>query len=638
MTLKSAAQKAIGRNPEVLARYHAYRAAEGELESVAGALLPHVDVIASVGQRRRSEPAFSGSFREESVSLQVTQLLWDGLSSYKQKRQFAHARLVRLFEFVDASETAALEAGRAYYDVLRFRALVALAEENYIQHRSVLEQIGSRVKAGVGRRVDLEQATGRMALSESNLLVESANLHDVSARFQRIVGEPPARELDSTRFRRILGEARAELESPSALSAEKPKSVADALRVASGLNPQVRAAVENVRAAAMARDARRGAYDPRIQFRFKEDRGRDLNGFAGATRNSTAEVLLNFNIFNGFSDRGRVTQAEGLLDAARDQRDKACRDTRQTLAIALNDVRKLAEQRDHLELHRASVEKARDAYRQQFEIGQRSLLDLLDTENELFQARRAKVNATMDLDTAHVRVHAGIGRLLPALGLAPLETTALGETGNWDAGGEAPEQCPPEAVPVYSSNKAQLDGRAAELTRSRARTLSDVLTARAAAKPGVILKDGDVATLKPPAPSQPGSVAPALPATPAAAEREVAEALRAWTAAWASRDIAAYLAFYAPEFEPADGASRAAWEAARKRALGRAAEVRLALSNERFTAGGSSQVTAEFRQNYASATYRDEVDKTLVWKNAGGRWLIVDHHSSAVPAPPAPPK
>ena len=51
MTLKSTAQKAIGRNPEVLARYHAYRASEGELESVAGALLPHVDLIASMAQR-----------------------------------------------------------------------------------------------------------------------------------------------------------------------------------------------------------------------------------------------------------------------------------------------------------------------------------------------------------------------------------------------------------------------------------------------------------------------------------------------------------------------------------------------------------------------------------------------------------
>ena len=52
ITLKSTAQKAIGRNPEVLARYHAYRASEGELESVAGALLPHVDLIASTAQRR----------------------------------------------------------------------------------------------------------------------------------------------------------------------------------------------------------------------------------------------------------------------------------------------------------------------------------------------------------------------------------------------------------------------------------------------------------------------------------------------------------------------------------------------------------------------------------------------------------
>ena len=69
--------------------------------------------------------------------------------------------------------------------------LVALAEENYVQHRSVFEQIQRKVQAGAGRRVDFEQASGRLALAESNLLTETANLHDVSARYQRIVGETP---------------------------------------------------------------------------------------------------------------------------------------------------------------------------------------------------------------------------------------------------------------------------------------------------------------------------------------------------------------------------------------------------------------------------------------------------------------
>jgi adhesin transport system outer membrane protein len=59
----------------------------------------------------------------------------------------------------------------------------------------------------------------------------------------------------------------------------------------------------------------------------------------------------------------------------------------------------------------------REAYRQQFDINQRSLLDLLDTENELFQAQRAFVIATWDLDVAYARVHMLTGELLDQLGV-----------------------------------------------------------------------------------------------------------------------------------------------------------------------------------------------------------------------------
>ena len=78
---------------------------------------------------------------------------------------------------------------------MRFRRLVQLAEDNYVQHRYAFVQIQSRFKAGVGRGVDLEQAGARVALAESNLSTEVANLHDVAARYQRIVGEAPPAKL-----------------------------------------------------------------------------------------------------------------------------------------------------------------------------------------------------------------------------------------------------------------------------------------------------------------------------------------------------------------------------------------------------------------------------------------------------------
>ena len=117
-------------------------------------------------------------------------------------------------------------------------------------------------------------------------------------------------------------------------------------------------------------------------------------------------------MFNGGSDSARERQYASLLTQAENLRDKACVDARQTVSIAFNDVRKLNEQLGYLDRNVVSIQKARDAYRQQFDIGQRSLLDLLNSENELYTAKRSYVLAEEDLATAIVRTYAGMGTLV----------------------------------------------------------------------------------------------------------------------------------------------------------------------------------------------------------------------------------
>lgn len=194
-TLKDAAQKAVLSNPEVLQRWHAYQAAINEKDVAFGGYLPRLDLAAGAGREHRNDPLLKSDYHTHSTTLTLTQMLYDGFATRNEVKRLDHARQVRLFELFDASETAALEASRAYLDVLRYRKLVELAEENYVRHRAVFEQIQKKTQAGVGRRVDLEQASGRLALAEANLLTETANLHDVSARYQRLVGDVPAKTL-----------------------------------------------------------------------------------------------------------------------------------------------------------------------------------------------------------------------------------------------------------------------------------------------------------------------------------------------------------------------------------------------------------------------------------------------------------
>ena len=143
-----------------------------------------------------------------------------------------------------------------------------------------------------------------------------------------------------------------------------------------------------------------------VEARLAGASGRNVDGIEDQKRNGSAHIVLNWNLYNGGADTARVNQQKNLLNQAADVRDRVCRDTRQVAAIAYNDTRKLTEQLVYLERNTLAIEKARDAYRQQFDIGQRSLLDLLNAENELYTAKRSYANAESDLQLAYARTQA----------------------------------------------------------------------------------------------------------------------------------------------------------------------------------------------------------------------------------------
>jgi outer membrane protein, adhesin transport system len=450
--LRIAVEQAVNTNPEVSARFNAYRASVDAVDVARSGYLPRLDLNANVGRdsdRNTSRSPETQNLNRREAGLTLTQLLWDGMGTKNDVSRAGHERLVRYFELLDVTEQTSLEAARAHFDVQRYRRLVQLAEDNYVQHRYAYLQIQSRFKAGVGRGVDLEQAGARVALAESNLSTEVANLHDVTARYQRIVGVAPPRELP------VL----------TLLKNGVPASPADAMNTAVRQSAAISVSIESLRGARAVADARKGLYQPQIQARLRGSVGRNVDAVADRTRDTAAEIVMNWNLYNGGADQARIRQQANLLGQATDLRDKACRDARQTTAIAYNDTRKLVDQLVYLDRNTLAIEKARDAYRQQFDIGQRSLLDLLNAENELYTARRAYANAEYDLGFAYARTHAAMYQLGSQLGVSRVDNVANDASG-WEQGDDAPTRCPVIVAEAIAVDHSELDTRAQKLVES----------------------------------------------------------------------------------------------------------------------------------------------------------------------------
>ena len=438
-----AARKAVVSNPEVQARWNGFNAAGSERDVARGGYFPQLDLKASSGRENRDSPLAPpggyGSYNFNTAQLSLTQMLFDGMLTANEVKRLGYAKLTRYYELSEASETAALEAVRAYADVLRYRELVDAATQNYAEHKQVTAHVEERAAGGVGRGVDVEQANGRLALAESNLLTELTNLHDVSARYLRVVGEKPPANLPA-------------LADPFKLGT-LPASVDVLMRDGLQGSPTLNAAVENVRAYKAAIDSRKSPYMPRVDFRAYASGENNTAGILGNTRANGVEVVLNYNLFRGGADAARSQQAVNQAEQARDLQEKACRDVRQTLSIAYSDVRSLTEQQRYMDQHRLATEKSREAYRQQFDIGQRTLLDLLDSQNEFFEATRSYINAHYNQVAAQARTLAGMGQLVSAMGVNRADVPSLQDAGQDRNGIDPAEVCPMEESVVDTLDK-----------------------------------------------------------------------------------------------------------------------------------------------------------------------------------------
>lgn len=412
MTLEYAIERAATSNPGVRAAWNKLEASREGVRAAKGGYLPKLDFEGVVGQEQTEDPLdVSSSYDTSSYRFTMTQMLFDGFATRQEVAKQRYTQFATYYEFRQVAEEVALETAQAYLDVLRYRELVSLADESYQSHLRYHKDIKDRVTSGLGRGVDLNQAEARLALAKSNVLTETSNLHDVTNRFYRLVGEFPSDQMQYPDFKTEL----------------IPEKREDALLDAYLENPQLNATIEMIRAANADLKGRNAPMMPRLDLRLRKELDENYQGSVGDYDEQAVELVVSYNLYRGGSDSARKRQAKYLKWEAEDTRERVCREVRQTVSIAHNDVRTKTQLLDFLNSNAESIAKARDAYKKQFDIGQRTLLDLLDTENEYFEVKRSLTNAKSEIKLAQLRTLAGMGRLLQSMNAVSFDRDMIGD-------------------------------------------------------------------------------------------------------------------------------------------------------------------------------------------------------------------
>lgn len=401
MTLQEAIDTTINTHPDVLAAGSERNAVAEEIEQARAGYYPSVDLTIGTGWEDSDNPTTRGagrgheSMNRDEASLQLRQMLFDGMATKNEVKRQTERTNSRAFTVHGEAENTALRAVNAYLDVLRRQKLVDLARINYEAHEKTHDQIKLRSEHGVGRRSDMDQSQGRLALAKANLLAEESNLRDAKTSYIRVVG------VDADN-----------LVEPNSPQSAIPATLDDAISRALEHHPTLNSAKADVASAHAQHDTASSPFYPRVDLELGTTADHNIDGVKGHNGDLTAMFRMRYNLLNGGRDSARKKETAYLINQAKEIRNNTHRQVEESVRLSWNALETVNSQMDFFKLHVNSSEKSRDAYQQQFGLGQRTLLDLLDSENEVFISRQALVNAEYDQLFAMYRIINSMGGLL----------------------------------------------------------------------------------------------------------------------------------------------------------------------------------------------------------------------------------
>ncbi|MFA7403344.1 MAG: TolC family outer membrane protein [Pelobacteraceae bacterium] len=398
-TLQDAVTFMLKSNPDVRAQYYNRMAREKEVRQAKAGYLPTIDASVAAGLDRQHEPFFDTTW-PQSATISIRQNVFRFFGTQSEvERQEARVRS-QAYLLQGSAENNALLSSKVFLNVLRYQELYDLAQENLTNHRRILDQVKLRSESGVDRRADFDQVMGRVALAQSNVAAAQANLADSTSDYQSVIGHLPG-----------------DLVKPALVGSALPKTMEEAERLAVQYNPTLKSAKADVEARNSQHETAKSQLYPSLDVALDYKWRKDAENFPGRKEDFLAMATISFNILNGGWNKARLGQTTYEIYEAQEIAENTKRQTIQAIRLSWEANKTATERVAFLEDYVKAAGQTADAFTAQWNIGRRTMFDLLDTQAEHINAKASLVNAKYDKMYSEYRILNGMSQLIPFLGL-----------------------------------------------------------------------------------------------------------------------------------------------------------------------------------------------------------------------------
>lgn len=403
--LKTTVSEILSTNPIILERLKNYNATKEDITSAQSGYYPKVDLNLGFGIEQTDRTDINGNtqalpddgdFSVYQNSLKYTQNLFNGFSTTYQVKEQEYRTASSAYSYIEKVNNTSFEMVNQYLQVMRNQELLETAKENVTINQEIFTKVKKLYDSGLTTLSEVNKIESSLSLAKSNLVVQQNTILDVSYNFQRVLG----RYMDP-----------ASMSKPT-LNITLPATQEKAAQFAMQNNPSLLVSEYNVKLAQATNREKKSNFYPKIDIEVSQSMNKNLSAIAGEDNRFRAMAYLSYNIFNGFSDSSALQKSISQVHQEVETKNNLRRQVIEGLNLSWTANKKLEEQLVYLEEYKKFSLKTLTLYAKEYDLGRRSLLDLLSSQNDFIASKAQIINTEYSLLFAKYRILDAMGTLV----------------------------------------------------------------------------------------------------------------------------------------------------------------------------------------------------------------------------------
>jgi adhesin transport system outer membrane protein len=431
--LKTTIEEVLSTNPIIQERLKNYNATRQDVTIAEAGYYPKLDLSLGVGNEDgETAQGQEFDFSVYQNSLTLTQNVFKGFETMSQVKQQKARVASAAYSYIEKVNDTSFEMLNQYLQVMKNSELLGNAQANVDINKEILNKVKKLYDAGLTTLSEVNKIESSLALAQSNYVVQENTLLDVTYNMQRVLG----------RYLEVN-----EMSRPT-LNVALPATMEEAAEFAMRNNPSLLVSKYNIKLAQASYQEKKSPFYPSIDLELSQQKNKNLSGIEGRYDNLRAMAYLRYNFFNGFADKAALQKSMSTIHQEVQTKNQLRREVIEGLNLSWAANEKLKDQLVHLKEYKDYSLKTLTLYAKEYDLGRRSLLDLLSAQNDFIGAKAQIINTEYSMLFAKYRILDAMGILVTTV-LNQEEDIVYSRVG---LGGKAPKA--EDVLPVsYDDDK-----------------------------------------------------------------------------------------------------------------------------------------------------------------------------------------